>query len=49
MKQIKKQYRKLALKFHPDKNKSSNSQSQFIKITEAYEKLTEYYNSKKGA
>lgn len=36
---IKKAYRKQALRFHPDKNKSADAHIQFIKITEAYEIL----------
>jgi hypothetical protein len=46
---IKRAYRKLAKKYHPDINKSPNAHDQFIMITEAYEILTnldlhEYYS-----
>lgn len=34
--EIKRQYRKLALKFHPDRNKSSDAQEHFKEISEAY-------------
>ncbi|GAB1418488.1 hypothetical protein MASR2M12_12530 [Bacteroidales bacterium] len=34
--EIKKAYRKLALEWHPDKNKSPNAHEIFIKINEAY-------------
>jgi len=33
--EIKKQYRKLALKFHPDRNKSSEAAEHFKEISEA--------------
>ena len=34
--EIKKAYRKLALEFHPDKNKSPDAHEKFIAINEAY-------------
>lgn len=34
--EIKKAYRKLALEFHPDRNKSPNAHEKFIEIYEAY-------------
>ncbi len=38
--QIKRAYRRLALKWHPDKNKSPDAEAMFIKITEAYKVLS---------
>lgn len=37
---IRKAYRKLAMRYHPDKNPSISAQAKFIAITEAYEILT---------
>ena len=39
--EIKSQYRKLALKFHPDKNKSTDAQEHFKEISEAYAVLSD--------
>jgi curved DNA-binding protein CbpA len=41
---IKKKYRILALKYHPDKNKSEDASNRFIEIQESYEYLLRHYN-----
>ena len=37
--EVKKSYKKLAMKWHPDKNKDSNADEMFKKITEAYSQI----------
>ncbi|XP_017340605.1 dnaJ homolog subfamily B member 9 [Ictalurus punctatus] len=39
--QIKKAFHKLAMKYHPDKNKSPDAEAQFREIAEAYETLSD--------
>ena len=43
LKQIKDRYRELALKWHPDRNKTGKEQAtkKFTKINDAYEKIIE--------
>eukprot|EP00477_Mikrocytos_mackini_P002235 GAHX01002466.1.p1 GENE.GAHX01002466.1~~GAHX01002466.1.p1 ORF type:complete len:307 (-),score=54.25 GAHX01002466.1:32-952(-) len=45
--QIKKAYRKLALKFHPDKNKSPDAKEKFQDISKAYSVLSDDKNRSK--
>jgi hypothetical protein len=42
---IKKQYRRLALKYHPDKNPTSEAKIRFLEITESYEFFCDLYFS----
>jgi len=39
--EIRKSFRTLALRYHPDKNKNTESKEKFMKIVEAYETLSD--------
>ena len=45
--EIRKAFKKLALKYHPDKNSEDDAQEKFLKITRAYEILKDEENRKK--
>ncbi len=40
--EIRKAYRRKALEYHPDRNRSENAQEMFIRVTEAYDYLTSH-------
>ncbi len=40
--EIRKAYRRKALEYHPDRNRSEEAQEMFIRVTEAYEYLTSH-------
>jgi DnaJ-class molecular chaperone len=46
MDEIRKSFRTLALKYHPDKNKDEGSKEKFMKIVEAYEVLSDISGKK---
>jgi len=44
--ELKSAFRKLAMKYHPDRNKHQNAEEKFKQIREAYEVLTDDYKRK---
>jgi DnaJ-class molecular chaperone len=45
--EIKKAYRKMALKYHPDKNQAAGAADVFRRVTEAYEVLMDASSRRK--
>ena len=46
LKEVKKRYKELAKKYHPDVNKEKNADKKFLKIKDAYEKISNPKKSK---